>query len=217
MKTALAVIVLFSLSLGLAAQSARTSGQQTTSQATAQPAGPDLNVLLADLQRLALTANGDIGKLRIEKWKADGTQRQQMQQVADSLQRNISAAIPGLITDLQAAQGSVSKAFKLYHNLNVVYEFLNSLSEAAGAFGKREEYEPLATDASSLDKIRQNLSDYIEQRAVAMETPPKPATQAQTTQTPKKVVIDDSAPPKKTRKKKSATASNGSSTSSPPQ
>jgi hypothetical protein len=217
MKTALAVIAILSLSAGLAAQSPRTLGHPgPSSQPATQPAGTDLNAVLADLQHVVLSANSDISKLRIEKWKADNSQKQEMQQVASSLQRNITSAVPGLISDLQASQGSVSRAFKLYHNLNVVYEFLNSLSEAAGAFGRREEYEPLASDASSLDKIRQNLSDYIEQRAAILETPPKPSTQAQTTQPPKKIVIDDSpTPPKKTKKKKAPAAP--STASNPPQ
>jgi hypothetical protein len=219
MKTALAVIVLFSMSVGLAAQT-RTSPQQQTprTQSTAQPAGTDVNALLADLQHVAVSTNSDLAKLRIEKWKADNSQKQQMQQVANSLQRNITAAVPGLISDLQAEPGSVSRAFKLYHNLNVLYEFLNSLSEAAGQFGKREEYEPLAADASALDTIRQNLSSLIEQRAVALENPPKPATQAQTTEPPKKIVIDDNAPPpKKARKKKASTSTKTSQTTTPPQ
>jgi hypothetical protein len=215
MKTALAAILLFSLTSALAAQS-RQSQTAAPQQAASQPA-TDLNTLLTNLQRVALSANADIGKLRIEKWKADSSQKEQMQQVADSLQRNISSAIPGLIGDVQAAPGSVSRTFKLYHNINVVYEFLNSLAEAAGAFGKREEYEPLANDASSLDHIRQNLSDYIEQKAAVLENPPKPATQAQANQGPKKIVIDDSGPPPKKTRKKKATAASTPSSSSPPQ
>lgn len=217
MKTALAVIVLFSMSAGLAAQTRTHAKQQTPpTNSTAQPAGIDVNALLADLQHLSVSTNSDLAKLRIEKWKADSSQKQEMQQVANSLQRNITAAVPGLITDLQAAPGSVSRAFKLYHNLNVVYEFLNSLAEAAGTFGRREEYEPLSADASALDTIRQNLSNYIEQRAIAMENPPKPATQAQTTEPAKKVVIDDNAPtPKKARKKKASASTSQPST--PPQ
>jgi hypothetical protein len=219
MKTALAAIVLLSLVSGLAAQSRQPSAQSAAPAQTAtQPAAIDLNSVLADLQRVALSTNADLGKLRIEKWKADSSQRQQMQEVANSLQRNISSAVPSLITEAQAAPGSVSKTFKLYDNINIVYEFLNSLAEAAGAFGKREEYEPLANDASSLDKIRRTLSDYIQQRAVVLETPPKPATESQTTQpAPKKIVIDDSAPPKKTKKKKSSTASTPPASSNPPQ
>ena len=217
MKTALALIVVFSLALGLPAQS--NGGPPPGSAA----AGPNLNTILSDLQRTTQAVNGDLSRLRIERWKADGTEKQQMQQVVESLQKNITMAVPGLINDLQAAPGSVSKAFKLYHDMNVVYEFMNSLAEAAGAYGKREEYEPLANDASALDKARQNLSGYIEQTANNLEIQarkPAPPASTQAAQAPKKVVIDDDTPaPKKTRKKKPSTASapSSSSSSSPPQ
>src|SRR5947209_18277325 len=199
MKTALAAMVLL-CSLWTVAQTASTAASQPATTA----ATPSLNTILADLQRVALAASGDIGKLRIEKWKTDSSQKQQMQQVADSLQRNITSAVPGLISDVRNSQGSVSKTFKLYHNINVVYEFLSSLAEATGAFGKKEEYEPLATDASALDSVRQSLSSYIEQAANTMESRTKQGTttaqNAQPAQKgPKKIVIDDTA--SSTRKK----------------
>jgi len=204
MKTALAAMVLL-CSLWTVAQTSSTAVSQPATAA----ATPSLTTVLADLQRVALSTSGDIGKLRIEKWKTDSSQKQQMQQVADSLQRNITSAIPGLINDVQNSQGSVSRTFKLYHNINVVYEFLSSLAEGAGAFGKKEEYEPLATDAASLDTVRQSLSTYIEQAATSLETRPKQGTAAaqggQTSKGPKKIVIDDTAPSKKkTTKKKTS-------------
>ncbi len=192
--------VLVMLSLSLAAQSA--SAPPTTT-ARPQPA-PAANVhsILSDLQRVTIAANGDIGRLRIDKWKADSAQRQQMQQVADSLQRNLSTAVPGLISDVQSAPGSVSRTFKLYHDTNVVYEFLNSLAEAAGAFGKKEEYDPLAADTAALDNVRQTLSSYIEQSAAALENQLRQTTAVQVKpQTPaKKVIVDDTTPAPKTRK-----------------
>src|SRR5437016_1468035 len=208
MKPALVAIILLSfLNMGATAQT--TSAPRTA--ATQPPLPLNLGAILADLQRASVAANGDIGKLRIEKWKADGSQKQQMQQVADSLQKNISGAVPGLISDVQAAPGSVAKAFKLYHNLNVVYEFLNSLAEAAGAFGKKEEYEPLSGDASALDDARQKLSAYIEQVAANLENSPKAATGSQSAASgtgPKKIIVDDGNPAPKSKKprKKTATA-----------
>jgi len=207
MKTALAMLLALSLTLGLAAQTRRAAN--TAPVPPRAPAatdnGPNLNSILADVQRIALSTSGDLNKLRIEKWKTDDSQKKDLQQVADSLQRNITTAVPGLLSDLQATPGSVSKAFKLYHNLNVVYEYLNSLADAAGAFGKKEEYSPLAADASALDSARQNLSNYIEQAATNLETqtkkpPVAPAQSTTTQQQPKKIVIDDSPTPKKKKK-----------------
>ena len=205
MKVPLAAILVLGLILGAAAQQRAVS--PGPGAGSSPSAAADLRGILADLQRVSVSTNGDLGRLRIEKWKADGSERQQMQQVADSLQKNITNAIPGLIGDVQAQPGSVAKAFKLSHNLNVVYEFLNSLAEAAGAFGKKEEYEPLAGDATSLDAVRQKLSTYIEQVAANLENQPKPAATSQNAAAnpgPKKIVVDNGPAPKTKKKKTTA-------------
>jgi hypothetical protein len=197
MKTVKAAMIMFFLCAGLVAQA--------PASAPSQPVSPELNAIIADVQRTAVSSNGDLGKLRIEKWKTDGAQKQQMQKVAESLQRNINNAIPGLISDLQADPNSVSKAFKLYHNLNVLYEFMSPLAEVTSEYGKREEYEPLAKDAAALDKVRQDLSDYVEKTATTLDAQVKRAAtttspQATASQQPKKVIVDDDTPPKKTKK-----------------
>lgn len=193
----------FFLCAGLLAAQAPASQPSAASQ---PPASPELNAIITEVEKVALSSNGDLGKLRIEKWKTDNAQKQQMQQVTESLQRNINNAIPGLISDLQADPNSVSKAFKLYHNMNVVYEFMSSLAEATGAFGKKEEYEQLASDASALDKVRQDLSGLVEKEATTLDAQVKRAAAAPAQQTttaqqqPKKIIVDDSTPTKKTKK-----------------
>jgi hypothetical protein len=180
-------------------------------QAQTQPRQPtDLNQIVAQIERVAMATNGDIAKLRVDKWKTDSQQRQQLQKVADSLQRNITDAVPGLIADVQNTHGSVSSSFKLYHNLNVVYEFLSSLADAAGAVGKKEEYEPLAQDAAALDAVRSSLSGYIEQTATSYESRMQNAARsAQQTPPPVKVIVDDEPAKKPKPKKKRSSTSSG--------
>jgi len=157
-----------------------------------QQAQSDLTGILEQVQRVAVSTNGDIGRLRIEKWKTDSDQKAQLQKVADSLQRNITYAVPGLVSDVQTSHGSVSSAFKLYHNLNVVYEFLSSLADAAGSLGKQEEYEPLAADAAALDAARSRLSQYIEQAAASYEAMVRNAEAApREPPPPPKIIVDD--------------------------
>lgn len=139
-------------------------------QAPATAAAPDLDSVIADLQRITTDVNRDLGALHIERWKSESAQKQQMQQAAGSLRRNLSTIMPGPAKELQNSPRSVSRAFKLYHNLNLVYEFLNSVTDAAGALGRPEEYTPLAKDLASLDDVRRNLSTYTEQIAGTLET-----------------------------------------------
>lgn len=162
----------------------------------------DLNQIIEQVQRTAMATNGDLGKLRIEKWKTDGDQKAQLQKVADSLQRNITYAVPGLISDVQNSHGSVSSTFRLYHNLNVVYEFLSSLADAAGSIGKQEEYQSLAADAAALDSARNSLSQYIEQAAASYESRARAPKPPEDVPAPVRIIVDDAPvkPAKPTKK-----------------
>lgn len=206
--TAVASLLLF------AASSSRAQTQQPVQAAAAQSAqstqGVNLGAVLTQVQQAASSTNTDIGKLRMEKWKTDADQRQQLQHIADSLQKSITTAVPALVNDVQASRGAVSSTFKLYHNLNVIYENLNYLADVAGGLGKKEEFDPLAADCAAMEQARQSLSSYIEQSAGRLEAAARQAAQTQAaaaqTQVPGKkvVVINDDEPPKKATKPKAA-------------
>lgn len=195
-------VMIFVLSAVLA------SPAQTAVGDSPQPLNPpELDPILNQIRQTTQAANTDLNRLQIARWKGDSGSKVQMQQVADSLKKNLTYAVPDLIGEVQTSRGSLSSTFRLYHNLNVVYEFLNSLAEAAGAYGKREEYEPLAGDATALDNARQGLSAYIEKTAARLERP-TPTPVPPPTPTPKKIVVDDDTPKKKpaTTKKKKASS-----------
>jgi len=205
MKSMLAVFVLLiSAVSGAMAQGGANQPAQTPPAATA------LNAVLLQVQQATSSASVNIGKLRIERWKTDSDQKQQLQQIAESLQKNIANALPGMINDVQSSRGGVLSSFKLYHNLNVVYENLSYLADVAGSLGKKDEFEPLAADAASLESARKNLSLYIEQAAARLEsanqraassTLPLPG-QGQRALVPGKrvVVINEDTPPAKPAK-----------------
>ncbi len=187
MKPALAIIVfVFSAGLVLSAQNlvAQTSAAQTSGGAPQPVPAPSLDT--------------------------DAAQKQQFLQMAASLQKNITNAVPGLITDVQNSKGSVSATFKLYHNLNVLFEFLSSLDDAAGSLGSQEEYELLTNDAAALDSARRNLSVYIQQAVTTLEDKVKQAEAPPPAPTPlpaKKVVVDNEDPKKPATPKKKKTSS----------
>jgi hypothetical protein len=229
MKTALAAIIVLLFCAGSGAMAQTQTQASPNPQNHPAPQTPDLNAIVLQVQQATSSASVNIGKLRIEKWKTDSGQKQQLQQIADSLQKNIANAMPGLINDVSGSKGSALASFKLYHNLNVLYEFLSGLADAAGSLGKREEYEPLAADAAAIDTARQNLSTYIEQTVGKLETanrPPAGTTPAQSHQAGtvvpgrKVVVIDDTdpPPPKKRAKptKKKASTPPAAPASAPP-
>lgn len=223
MKTALSAVfvLLFSAGYGARAQIQTQPQTQTVAPQRVQVAPPaaNLNAILLQIQQATSSTSVNIGKLRIEKWKTDSEQKQQLQQIAESLQKNIANAIPGMVTDVQSSRGGVVASFKLYHNLNVVYENLNYLADVAGSLGKKEEFEPVAADCAALESARKNLSIYIEQAAGRLESAnrsPGGGAPSQTGQAPgtpvpgkKVIVIDDTEKPapkhaKPTKKKTSS-------------
>jgi hypothetical protein len=239
MKKCLAAIVILCFSfigLGLAAQS---RGSQRTQVVVAAPARSDLNSALIDLDRISQAAQNDIQNLHVEKWKSgwksgflkDGSHRDQAQQAAGSLQRNLSAALPGLIHDVQSSRGGIAATFKLYDDVSLVCEALDSLISASEAAGKKTEAAPLVDDYSALTRVRRSLSTYIQQSAAAWEnggkrpsasftSPSAPASQQTKSsssqivmdQGVKKIIVDDTVPEKKPApapaKKKPVTYSN---------
>jgi hypothetical protein len=209
MKSFLALaIVVLSTSFAVAQNATAAPSQPQAPPAQGQTP-PNLDAILARIQQAAEATKNDLSGLRIERWKADNAQKEELNKIADSLRRNLTSAVPDLINDVRSNHGSVSSTFKLYHNLNVVYEYLNYLADSATAMGKDNEYSPLAREAGTLDKARQDLSIFIEQAAntleekvrVAAMPAPTPAVEL----TPKKIVVDDAAKkPATARKKKTS-------------
>jgi hypothetical protein len=176
----------------------------------------------ADLDRLQATASRatlDLGHLRIDKWKADGESKRQAQANADSVQRNLTSALPGLIDAVRSAPQDLSAEFKLYRNLNALYDVFISLTESAGAFGPKSDYEALTQQLETIDSVRRNLGDAVEHltsstqsELTQLRAKVRTYQQAAAAAPPKKVVVDDTEPPKKTvhKKKKPAASSSGS-------
>jgi HPt (histidine-containing phosphotransfer) domain-containing protein len=180
--------------------------------------------MLPDLDRLRAVASQatlDLGHLRIDKWKADGPSKQQAQANTDSVQRNLTSALPVLIDAIRAAPQDLGAEFKLYRNLNALYDVFASLTEATGAFGPKNDYQALAQQLETIDSVRRNLGDALEQltsstqsELVQLRTQVRAYQRVTAAAPPKKVVVDDTQPAKKTvHKKKKPAASSGSSPS----
>lgn len=174
MKNTLGVLVALAMFASLAGQTHKNQSR-TAAVSASTAARPDLNPVLADLERVAAATQSDISAIRTEKWGrkrgfiGKNSPAQEAGHTALSLQRNLDGALPRLINDVRTSRGSVSSAFKLYDDLSVACQALDSLSSAAETYGKKEEYTPLANDLSAMIRIRRSLSSYIEAKAGEME------------------------------------------------
>lgn len=220
MKTSLAAILFFTLSLTLSAQS------RGRTQAAPAPARTDLTSTLLDLDRASAATLTDITHLHIDHWKGgwksgfttSSAHKHNAEQAAGSLQRNLQGPLPDMIRDALNSRGGLAPTFKVYEDLSLVCETLGTLVTTAEQYGNRkDEYEPLAMDLTSLTRLRRGLSSYITQRASLVDnggmgigssagftnfsSEPLSANGG----LPRKIIIDDDAPaPKKHVAKKKA-------------
>jgi hypothetical protein len=170
-----------------------------------------LNLLLSQLEQVAQAMQVSLAKLRIEKWKTDSSTKRGTQADVESIERNLQMALPEIIGQLRASPENIAATFKLYRNLDALYDVFGPVVESAGAFGSKDEFQSVQNDFSALERSRRSLADRMETMASSKEgeltqlrtqirdlqaaaaPPPAPA---------KKVVVDDTVPPKKPPKKK---------------
>src|SRR5437588_1382292 len=208
MKTSLIAVFILSLSLGAAAYKKK---------AAPAPVAPlRLSSSLLELQRVVSATDKDIANLGIDKpksswktmWISSGSHKQQSE-MAVSLQRNLETAVPELIREVQTSRGSVSSTFKLYNDLNAVHRTLGSLVESLNTHSRNTVPASLANDLSTMGRIRQQLSSYIQDASASLESGGKVSYTSSSTpaasssqQLPKKIIVDDNEPdPKPVRKK----------------
>jgi hypothetical protein len=218
------------LPLCLAASAQLVSANQPAPQGpVSYSSANQLNVLLAQLEEASQAAQLDLSKMRVEKWKTDSSSKRQAEGNAESIQRNLRSALPEIIAELKASPESLTSTFKLYRNLDALYDVFESVAESAGAFGSKDEFQSLENDVSAFEKARRAVADRMETLAGAKEvevTRLRAAlqnAQANTpSQPPAKIVVDDTAPVKKPVKKKPApkaaptAPANPSPTAAPP-
>jgi hypothetical protein len=170
----------------------------------------ELNGLLASLEQTSQTTQTDLGRLRIEKWKMDSGYKKQTLANVDSLERNLQSALPEITTQLRNSPEDLGASFKLYRNLDALYDVLGNVAESAGAFGSKDEFQSLSNDLNAFERSRRAFADRMENLSTAKEAElTQLRTQVKTLQAaaappppPKKIIVDDNAPPKPAPKKK---------------
>lgn len=184
-----------------------------------------LNGILSQIENTSKDTQSDLQRLRIERWKTDKTTKEQALTNVDSVQRNLQAALPDILGQLRAAPENVPDAFKLYRNLDALYDVLGNVVELTGAFGPRDDAQSLEADLNAFETARRQMADRIDNLSTAKEdeivrlrSELKTAQAAVPATPPKKVIVDDNEPPKKPAAKKKSTKPKTSSptTTTPP-
>ena len=193
----------------LAAAQIEPAGQQVVAPPVSYASLSQVSSLLAQLEQQSQATQLDLAKLRIDRWKTDSTSKKQTQSNVESVTRNLHDALPGMMGELRTAPESLVSTFKLYRNLDALYDVLGSVVESTGAFGSKDEFQVLANDLTAIEGSRRSFADRMETLAGTKEVElTKLRSQIRSAQqasvpstTPKKVVVDDNEPPKKPAKK----------------
>jgi CHASE3 domain sensor protein len=163
-----------------------------------------LNGMLAQLEATSKDTQADLEKLRIDRWRTDSGSKKESLTNVESVQRNLQEALPSIIAELRAAPEDVPATFKLYRNLDALYDVLGSVVEATGAFGSKDDLQSLSNDLNSFEGTRkqmaeriENLSTMKEAEIVRLRADLKTAQAAVPAAPPKKVIVDDTEPAKK--------------------
>ena len=183
----------------------------------------ELNGILDQLNQTSKAMQGDLAKMRIERWKTDGGTKRQTQGNVDSLLRNLQQALPEIVSQVNNSPEDLNASFKLYRNLDALYDVFSSVVESAGAFGSKDEFQGVSNDLNGLESSRRSMGERIQRLAGAKEEElARLRTQVKTLSAappppPKKVVVDDTepAPKKPPVKKKPATKAATPSSSTP--
>jgi hypothetical protein len=176
------------------------------SPAPAQPVSyssiSELNQLIANLELASQNSQSDLSRLRIDKWKTDSGTKHQTESDTGSVLKNLQNALPGMLTDLKNSPENLALTFKVYRNLDALYDVFSPVVDAAGAFGSKDDVQSLTKDLSALENSRRAFAERLDKLANAKETELgqlRVALQnARTEAAPKKTVVDDTAATKKT-------------------
>jgi len=203
-QIAVATLVLASI----AGAQIEPAGQQTVVAPVSYASLSQVTSLLGQLEQQSQTTQVDLAKLRIDRWKADSTSKKQAQSNVESVTRNLHDALPAIIGELRSAPESLVSTFKLYRNLDALYDVMGSVVESTGAFGSKDDFQILANDLTAIEGSRRSFADRMETLAGTKEveltklrSQIRTAQQASVPTNPKKVVVDDTETPKKPAKK----------------
>lgn len=190
-------------------QGATASPEQPQGGAVSYASISQMNGLLAQLEATSKATQSDLSKLRIDRWKTDSSNKKQVLSDSESIQRNLQNALPEMMAELRTSPESLPFTFKLYRNLDALYNVLSGVAESAGAFGSKDDFQSLSNDLNGFESARKQLADRMENLAASKEQEiarlraDLKTAQAKIPATPpKKTVVDDTEPPKKPAAKK---------------
>lgn len=167
----------------------------------AQYANPaaEASAILNQINTASSNTQQDVAQLRIDKWKIDGDAKRRAESRAESISRNLTAALPGMLDAIRVAPNSLAANFKLYRNLSALNDPMAALADDA-ASGPKEDRNALALDLENFERARLALGERLERLTASADSDLaklRVGSKNAAATGPKKIIIDDTAPPPK--------------------
>jgi hypothetical protein len=160
-------------------------------------AAAESSQILGQISQASSDTQRDLTQLRIDKWKIDGDAKRRAEARAESISRNLTAALPGMLDAVRVAPNSLAASFKLYRNLSALNDPLAALTDDS-ASGPKEDHNALALDLDKFERARVALGERLERLAASADTDLaklRASARNQPSAGPKKIIIDDAEPP----------------------
>jgi hypothetical protein len=164
------------------------------------PAQPRTQASLAignSLQQVSITIahlRRTLDSVNVQKWKAPGDVKRTTAGDVDSMQRDITDTLPGLINTALGDPAKISPAFAVYRNVDALYDVLLRVSETAQLAGSRDA-DALEEQRTMLESSRSQLGAALLQSSQAQDAEVARLRNAITVAAPPpqptKTVVDD--------------------------
>jgi hypothetical protein len=167
----------------------------------------EANSIVAQITQASNDAQRDVSQLRIDKWKIDGDAKRRAEARAESISRNLAAALPGMLDAVRVAPNSLAANFKLYRNLSALNDPMAALADDA-ANGPKEDRNALTLDLEKFERARLALGERLERLSASADNDLarfRTNAKNQPAAGPKRIVIDDTEPPPRKPRRKSTT------------
>jgi hypothetical protein len=141
----------------LLAVCACSAGAQGAAPAAAAPP----RLVPPGLRAAASQINQTLADLSIRHWKAPNQVRDVTQEDVDSIQRDFSGTLLGLLDRADAEPDSIPAAFAVYRNVDALYDTLLRVVLTANLTAPDNEVRSLDSDLNNLEDIRTSLGESI--------------------------------------------------------
>ena len=133
-----------------------------------KPAPPKIAPISEILKPSLDSVQTVVGGVKLDKWKG-GSVRTEAAGNVSSIQKDLQGALPGLLSDADAAPGSMSKLLPVSRNLGALYDVLMRVWDGARIAAPGEQVDQLQQAMTSLDKARHAVDDRLQAMAGGSE------------------------------------------------